>query len=80
MKVIVYHASYGCETGCCGHIVKIDEDPAQYGGTPAGRQKFEFTHPYGDDPRKFAEELVREVFGEEHVKDLDWENCEIVDS
>ncbi len=73
MKIIVYHSEYGCESGCCGHTVECD-------GT-GGR--FEFDHPghfVGRDyveetPREFAERLVRERFGEEHVKDLDWENC-----
>lgn len=43
---------------------------------------FEFSHPYSDDPaeiRKWAEDWIREELGEEHVKDLDWENCHIVD-
>jgi hypothetical protein len=31
------------------------------------------------DFREFAEGLIREHFGEEHVADLDWENCEISD-
>ena len=68
MKIIVYHALYGCETGCCGHYVEMGD-----------QRKYEFEHPYGDDPRAFAERLVRDAFGEEHVKDLDWENCEIRD-
>jgi hypothetical protein len=28
----------------------------------------------------FAEGLVREEFGEEHVADLDWENCMVSDA
>lgn len=43
------------------------------------KERFEFLHPYGDDHRKFAEDLVRSTFGEEHVADLDWDNCVIVD-
>jgi hypothetical protein len=72
MKVIVYHSLYGCETGCCGHIVELED----------GRNLFEFTHPYSNDPediKAFAEDLVRSKYGEEHVKDLDWENCHIKD-
>ena len=69
MKIIVYHAMYGCETGCCGHVVSID-------GNKTG---FYFDHPGRQDPRLFAEELVREVHGDEHVKDLDWDNCRIID-
>ena len=66
-KVIVYHAGYGCETGCCGHVVEMD-----------GESKFIFTHPYDEDPRHFAEALVRQEFGDDHVKDLDWDNCIVV--
>lgn len=78
MRVIVYHDRYGCETGCCGHTVEVE----------GAGSRFEFTHPYeaysltGDDRdqelRRFAEELVRETFGEEHVADLDWDNCYVV--
>lgn len=69
-KVIVYHTLYGCETGCCGHAIEM-----------AGqRAEFDFAHPgYKQDFRSFAEELVRDAFGDEHVADLDWENCVIVD-
>lgn len=73
MKIIVYHTSYGCETGCCGHAVEF-EDGSKY--------KFEFAHPNSSDPdemKKFAEDMIRNQFGEEHVKDLDWENCGIID-
>ena len=67
MKVIVYHSLYGCETGCCGHTVELED----------GKSRFEFSHPYGEDFKKFAEDLVKDKFGEEHVKDLDWDNCSI---
>jgi hypothetical protein len=60
MKVIVYHSYYGCETGCCGHTVELED----------GTSQFYFSHPYKEDFKSFAEELVKE-FGEEHVKDLD---------
>ena len=70
MKYIVYHSSYGCDTGCCGHVVEA-EDETGY--------RFSFSHPYGDDHLAFARDLVREEFGEEHVADLDWENCLISD-
>lgn len=69
-RVIVFHASYGCDTGCCGHVVQVDGEDAE---------RFAFEHPYGDDPRHFAEALVRKALGDEHVADLDWENCVISD-
>jgi len=71
MRVVVYHSSYGCETGCCGHTIELED----------GRKDFAFEHPWEgkEDLRSFAEELVREAFGEEHVADLDWDECHIVD-
>lgn len=79
-RVIVSHAGYGCDTGCCGHVIEVD-------GVQVG--DFHFDHPYADYKlppeerdavyRKFAEELVRAELGEEHVADLDWDDCVIVD-
>ena len=77
MKIIVYHSSYGCDTGCCGHVVEADD-----GTRPkSGRDGFNFDHPYSrnTDWRKWAEDLVRQEFGEEHVKDLDWDHCTVSD-
>jgi hypothetical protein len=68
-RIIVFHGLYGCETGCCGHFVRLDD----------GDDLFQFEHPYGEDPRVFAEDMVRRQFGPEHVADLDWEQCVIVD-
>lgn len=68
MRAVVYHAFYGCDTGCCGHIVELEQ----------GQSEFRFSHPYGDY-RDYAESLVREVFGAEHVADLDWENCLVLE-
>jgi hypothetical protein len=63
-KVVVYHAFYGCDTGCCGHVVELD-----------GKEHFSFSHWWGDEAAlEWAKQLVRDVWGEEHVADLDWEN------
>lgn len=76
MHIIVYHSYYGCDTGCCGHRIEVDGID----------KKFFFAHAYGkndatppteEELKEFARELVREEFGEEHVKDLDWENSSI---
>jgi hypothetical protein len=69
MKVIVYHAEYGCDTGCCGHVVELED----------GRHEFDFSHPYGEDPKQYAKDLIESSFPEEHTLDLDWDNCVIVD-
>jgi len=73
MKVIVYHSFYGCESGCCGHVVKLED----------GREEFCFDHPdtghidssEDESAEDFAKRIVTTIFGEEHVKDLDWLNC-----
>lgn len=80
-RVVVSHAGYGCDTGCCGHVIEVDDK--EVGG-------FYFSHPWDahmySDPaerdrylREWAEELVRSELGDDHVADLDWENCVIVD-
>jgi hypothetical protein len=73
MKVVVYHRSYGCDTGCCGHAIEVDgeESPGS----------FEFEHPWTghESYRDWAERFVADQLGEEHVKDLDWEHCLVTD-
>jgi hypothetical protein len=68
-RIVVLHAYYGCDTGCCGHIFEVNGIPGE----------FTFSHPYGEDFREWAEDLVRQEYGEDHVKDLDWENCILSD-
>lgn len=67
-KIIIYHTGYGCDTGRCGHVVEA-----------GGDEHFFFDHPWNEDFREWAEGLIREQFGEEHVADLDWDECVIVD-
>lgn len=72
MRIVVYHGSYGCETGCCGHWVQLD----------GGREHHTFDHPWKeeDDFFAYAQQAIRETFGEAHVADLDWDNSIIVAS
>lgn len=72
MKVLVMHNYYGCDTGCCGHTIVVDDD--------FDNGEFIFDHPWRNDNfRTWAEDLVGRELGWEHVSDLDWENCVIVD-
>lgn len=73
-KVIVYHRGYGCDTGCCGHVVRVQNDD----GTKA-EERFTFSHPAWESAREFAEAAVKEEFGADHVADLAWGECEIID-
>lgn len=69
-RIVVLHRPYGCETGCCGHVVEVD-------GTEGG---FYWDHPYGaDSGRAFAERLIERELGPGHVADLDWENSVVLD-
>lgn len=74
MRIVVYHAGYGCDTGCCGHVIEKRDDAGHV--TERG---WSFSHPYGDDPLEFARELIRDEFGEAHIADLDWGECLISD-
>lgn len=70
MIVRVYHSEYGCDTGCCGHTIEIDDN----------KYKFEFTHPYGDDRndlRGWALGLAKRVVKEnwpECYNSIDWDS------
>lgn len=83
MKILVFHR-IGCDTGCCGHSVGwfpddfTPEDKWDY-FLNTKEDKFDFTHPYTRDHFEFAKRLVAHELGEEHVKDLDFENSFITD-
>lgn len=95
IKVIVYHAHYGCDTGCCGHRFELvpdealtdeikkelEEDSWFYGFDKPADSDFFFWHgEYEEDAtKKELREMIIEVFGEEHADDLDWEHCIIRD-
>lgn len=73
LKVRVYHAGYGCESGCCGHIVEVGDKI----------HKFNFDHPYSEDEKdlkKWAKKLAEEVIREEHpscINNIDWDSMEV---
>jgi hypothetical protein len=73
-RVIVYHTTYGCDTGCCGHVVTIEDEQ----GNELERE-FDFSHPYGGDKLEYAKDLVEASFSKEHIADLDWDSCIISD-
>lgn len=70
-RIIILHRSYGCDTGCCGHVIEID-------GKETGG--FEFGHPGSNQSHlDFAKEMLEQHLGPEHIADLDFENCIIED-
>lgn len=66
--IVVTHRSYGCDTGCCGHVIEVDGK--QHGS-------FHFRHPYGQTDRAFIETLVREEGCD--PSSIDWDNCSVLD-
>ena len=79
MRVLVCHAYYGCDTGCCGHVVQIVDENGNEAGGP---RKFEFGHAstMGEaDIREYVRDLVTKKLGAEHVADIDWEHCVVLD-
>jgi hypothetical protein len=71
-RIVVLHQRYGCDTGCCGHVVVVD-------GEQVG--DFDFSHPEGsstEDLQEYARKLVTQNYGEEHVTDIDWTSSMII--
>jgi hypothetical protein len=73
LKVRVYHSYYGCETGCCGHIVEVE----------GKGEKFEFgcayTEKTDEGRRKWARELAEQVIAEqwpECLPSIDWDSMD----
>ena len=72
--VSVYHGYYGCETGCCGHIVEITDEDGK------SKKQFEFSHPYGDDAKQYAIDLAKSVVSHQWPKcadSIDWDTVQV---
>jgi hypothetical protein len=72
-RIIVVHSTFGCESGCCGHVVKVD-------GTKVGG--FSHSHPSATSDEAISEyvrNLVTEACGADHVADIDFDHCLVVD-
>lgn len=70
LKIIVVHSYYGCDTGCCGHVVRFDDQ----------RLDFSFSHPQkGESHSDFVKRIVTAHCGAEHVADIDFEKCVVID-
>lgn len=72
MKIRVLHSYYGCDTGCCGHIVEVD-------GKDIG--SFSFDHPRStEDLKTWARALVEEKLGQyapKCLESIDWETLDV---
>jgi hypothetical protein len=95
MKVVVYHRTFcdtGCCGHAVG-IYPDDHDFSDWDkwDHPGTEKGFSFSHPYGsgsyyscgaelsDYDKEFIRNAVTEEFGEDHVKDIDWEHCVVCD-
>jgi hypothetical protein len=69
-RIRVYHTTYGCDTGCCGHVIELN-------GRSVG--DFEFSHPYGEDKKQWAVELTKvelEKYYPECLDSINWESID----
>lgn len=78
LKVRVYHEYYGCDTGCCGHIVEVTGDGEKE------RSHFDFGDaPYKATPeeekvwaRELAEEIIKKNWPE-CLDSIDWGTLDV---
>ena len=68
-RIRVFHSYYGCDTGCCGHVIVVDG--REVGG-------FEFGHPRGRDPKEWARAMVeRALRGSACLATIDWSTLDV---
>lgn len=84
--VTVRHDSYGCESGCCGHVVEIHGNDADATRLyeklrRVNARGWTFDHPYDPDlsDEEWARQLVGELLGTEAIPLLDLAESEISD-
>ncbi len=77
-RVRVYHSRYGCDSGCCGHVVEVTRPD----GTKC--DAFEFDHPdvefRGGDASAWAIALAKDVIASrwpECVDTIDWSTADV---
>lgn len=76
MKILVYHAYYGCDTGCCGH--RIEYYP---GDNDECYQDFDFGHARSDENiQEYGKRLAEQFLKYHHPKCLetiDWSTLKV---
>lgn len=78
LKIRVFHGYYGCDTGCCGHIIEVEN------GKGPGRDiySFKFSHPYNEDFKEWATEFAQDYIKSKHPNcydSIDWDTLEYKD-
>ena len=68
MRVKVFHRLYGCDTGCCGHAIEVDDEEVE--------DSFRFWHP---DNRDDLIDFVKARIPKECWGTIDWDSIEMPD-
>lgn len=68
MKIRILHAYYGCDTGCCGHVIEIDGEEV--------RSSFRWGHP---GSKSDVEDIILEHVPDVCLDTLDWDTVEVDD-
>lgn len=69
LKVRVLHSYYGCDTGCCGHVLEVGEEE---------ESEFDFIHFDNiEEAKKWAMETLADEFPE-CADSVDWSTFEII--
>ena len=74
MKIRVFHAYFGCDSGCCGHRIEVypDDDDSHY-------EDFEFGHSDKGREKEYARELAENFLKRHHpecLATIDWDSLE----
>lgn len=85
-RYVVFHRSYGCDTGCCGHAIALlpEGKTLDEYGSPDDDEllgSFQFDHPYTDsegEQKEWAEAFLRTHL-KDHAGNLAWEESRIFD-
>lgn len=76
-KIRVLHQDYGCESGCCGHVVEITDSKNK-----TEQSSFTFSHPYGEDFKLWATQMATDIIKDEFPEcfnSIDWDTLEYKD-
>ena len=81
-RLVVFHGSYGCDTGCCGHYITWDDDTHDrlgftFKAAPSSQGKSE--QEYREAVVEWAKAEFGDVAAGCSTADLDWENCRLYD-
>lgn len=77
LKIRVFHGYYGCDTGCCGHIIEVEDSKGQ-----CHIDHFEFTHPGDGNFKEWATEFAQDYIRSHHPEcydSIEWASLECQD-